>query len=96
MTSFCKFSIVGFIVLLATISAKAQEIDKDASKAADTYLGAAKIAVLPEGKQVLARVTWVWSGQDDYPSYSDAQTLFEGMFPTDIANVVGYKRLVEL
>lgn len=84
------------IALLVTLPLAAQEVDSQASKAADTYLGAVRIAVLPEGKEVLARVTWDWSGQDAYPLYSDVQTLFEGMFPTDVPNVVGYKRLVEL
>jgi hypothetical protein len=96
MTSLRTLRIVGLIVLLRAASASAQDVDKNASKVADAYLAAVKIAELPEGKQVLARVTWDWSGQSDYPSYSEVKTLFEGMFPTDTDNVFGYKRLVEL
>jgi len=83
-------------LILVTAPLAAQSVNSDAAKAADAYLTAVKIAVLAEGKQALSQLTWSWSGQDPYPSYTEITTLFEGMFSTDVAHVSGYKRLVDL
>src|SRR3989442_5364168 len=70
------------------------EVDTNASKAADTYLKALKLLSIAEGKALLAETDW---GVDiKYPVFTEAITLFEGMFATDIPGVNGYKRLVEL
>lgn len=87
-----------FTVLLTFTSIlAAQQTDGQASKAADTFLSAVKIIELPEGKKMLVQEAWNWEGQPaHYPVYSEAKTLFEGMFSTDVPEIVGYKRLVEL
>jgi len=68
----------------------------------DRFLYGLKAADLPEGKAMMIQAQWV-TGAADYgqnfyarPVYTDAKTIFESMFDTDVPGVRGYKRLVEL
>jgi hypothetical protein len=66
------------------------------------FLQGIKIALLPEGKQLLAQTQWIVGeadrGQNFYsrPEYTDATSLFAGFFDTDITDVKGYKELFDM
>jgi hypothetical protein len=73
-----------------------------ASSAVDKFMAGLKLADLPEGKSMMTQSQWI-TGEGDYgesvyyrPVYTDAKTLFEGLFETDVAGVRGYKRLMEM
>jgi hypothetical protein len=73
-----------------------------ASIAVDKFIGGMKLADLPEGRAMMAKAQWV-TGDADYgqsvyyrPVYTEAKTLFEGLFDTDVATVRGYRRLMEM
>jgi hypothetical protein len=51
---------------------------------------------MPEGKKMLNDTVWNDPDADEYPVLTEAPTLFEGMYPTDISGIQGYKRLVEV
>jgi hypothetical protein len=72
------------------------QIDPSASKVVDRYLNGIKLIDLPEGKKMLSETEWEKPAYNNYPVFTEASTLFEGMFSTDIAGIRGYKRLVEL
>jgi len=72
------------------------QIDPSASKVADRYLNSIKLIDLPEGKKMLSETEWEKPAYNNYPVFTEASTLFEGMFSTDIAGIQGYKRLIEL
>jgi hypothetical protein len=72
------------------------QIDRSASKVADRYLNGIKLIDLPEGKKMLYETEWEKPTYNNYPVFTEASTLFEGMFSTDIAGIQGYKRLIEL
>jgi hypothetical protein len=55
-----------------------------------------KIIDLPEGKQMLSETEWGKPAYNNYPVFTEASTLFEGIFPTDIVGIQGYKRLIQL
>lgn len=72
------------------------QIDPSPSKVADKYLNAIKIIDLPEGKQRLSETEWGKPAYNNYPVFTEASTLFEGIFSTDIVGIQGYKRLIQL
>jgi len=83
-------------------SGPTQSDEEAAGAAVDTFMRGIKLIDLPEGKQMLRNVQWV-TGLADYgenfysrPVYSEATTLFQGSFDTDIEGIKGYKRLMEL
>src|SRR5450759_600324 len=84
-------------VMLCTAICSGQ-IDPAASKMADTFLQGVKLIDMPEGKKMLDDTRWSDPNMDvkEYPAVTEAPTLFEGMFSTDVPDVQGYKRLVEL
>ena len=61
-----------------------------------------KLADLPEGKEMLSGVQWITGEADngknfyERPKFTEVTTLFEKLFDTDIPNVRGYKRLLEM
>jgi hypothetical protein len=71
------------------------QTDPTASKMADTFLTGVKLIDMPEGKKMLTDTVWNDPDGDEYPLLTEASTLFEGMYPTDISGIQGYKRLVE-
>ena len=92
-----KTAAVGIVgTLLLTAITCSGQTDAAASKAADTFLTGVKLMELPEGKQMLAETIWEDLDRRRYPVFTDASTLFEGMFSTDIPGLQGYKRLIEL
>jgi len=65
----------------------------DAREAVDIYLKGMKIFELTEGKQMVAATSWPqWTRNPVLLKY---ETIFEGMFNTDISTIKGYKRLVD-
>jgi hypothetical protein len=73
-----------------------------ASRVADKFLNGIKHFDLPEGKALLRETQWV-VGAADYgenfytkPVFTEVTTLYEGLFPTDIPEVQGYKRLCQM
>jgi hypothetical protein len=70
------------------------ETDSDAVKNADAFLSALKIMELAEGKQAVAETSWP-GYMDQLPVLLNANKLFDGMFATDAAGIIGYKRLVQ-
>jgi hypothetical protein len=82
--------------------ASRQQEQQLASAALDKFLKGIKLADLREGKTMMAETQWI-TGDADFaenfysrPVYTDAETLFEGIFDTDIPGVIGYKRLMEM
>jgi hypothetical protein len=86
-----KILVIFFLLLPAGVSA---EVDSLAVKSADTFLQGVKLINLAEGKRMIAETAW-FSAQS-YPAYTELSTLFEGMFQTDVPNIMGYKRLMEV
>ena len=72
------------------------QTDPTASKLADTFLTGVKLIDMPEGKKMLTDTVWNDPDGDEYPLLTEASTLFEGMFSTDVSDLQGYKRLVEV
>jgi len=72
------------------------QVDPTASKMADAFLTGVKLIDMPEGKKMLNDTVWSDPDADEYPVLTDAPTLFEGMFSTDVSGLQGYKRLVEV
>jgi len=72
------------------------QVDPAASQTADTFLKGVKIIDLSEGKKMLYETEWNDPDGDEFPVLTEASTLFEGMFSTDVSGVQGYKRLVEV
>lgn len=79
-----------------------QSDEEAAGAVVDIFMRGIKLIALPEGKQMLRNVQWI-TGLADYgknfysrPVYSDATTLFQGLFDADIEGIKGYKRLMEL
>lgn len=83
------------ILLMATGSVCLAQIDSAASKVANRYLEGLRIFDLPEGKKLLQGIEWQPPSYP-YQTYTEAVTLYEGMFDTDVRGVQGYKRLVLL
>lgn len=69
-------------------------VDAGAAETADRFLKAVKIVDLPEGQQLINETCW--DGLMEFPQMSEATTLFEGMFDTDLPGIKGYKRLSEI
>jgi hypothetical protein len=73
-----------------------------AREATEIFLKGVKLADLPEGKEMLAGVQWITgeadNGKNFYvrPRFTEATTLFEKLFDTDVPSVQGYKRLLEM
>ncbi len=70
------------------------EADALAVKSADTFLKGVKLIQLPEGKKMIADTAWKSLGS--YPVFTEASILFEDMFQTDVQNIKGFKRLMEI
>ena len=73
-----------------------------AREATDRFLAGLKIAELPEGKQLMFDNQWI-TGEADHgqhfygrPQFTEASTLFEKIFDTDVPGVHGYKRLLDM
>jgi len=83
------------IMISPAISAETtqQNADPQASKDSDRFLQALKIADLPEGKQILSKTAWKL---ERLPVLMNHETLFEGMFDSDISGLCGYKRLLQV
>jgi hypothetical protein len=86
---------VWLIMISPAISAETtqQNVDPQASKDSDRSLQALKIADLPEGKQILSKTVWKL---EKLPVLMNHETLFEGMFDSDISGLRGYKRLLQV
>ncbi len=69
-------------------------VDASARKAVDGFLKAATMLDSQEGKKVLAETRWRKTMK--FPEFQKLTTLSEEMFPTDIPEVKGYKRVVSL
>lgn len=84
-----------FVFMLPAYSAEVVKkgVDAQASKDADRFLEGLKIADLPEGKQILKETSWHLK---EIPILHGQKALFEGMFDTDMPNMKGYKRLLEV
>jgi hypothetical protein len=70
----------------------------DQSQAHDSvmdFLRGLRIAELPEGKQLLLDAEWL-PGTGDRPDYTEATSLFRGLFDTDVAPVKAYKELFDI
>jgi len=86
------------------VAAQAPVVDDlvAARAATETFLRGLKIADLSEGKEMMFGVQWITgeadNGRDFYvrPTFTEADTLFEKLFDTDIPGVRGYKRLLEM
>jgi hypothetical protein len=72
------------------------QVDSSAAKVTDKYFNGIKLIDLPEGKKILSETEWEKPAYSNYPVFTEASTLFEGMFSTDLVGIQGYKRLVEL
>lgn len=72
------------------------QTDPEAQKMADTFLNGVKLIDLPEGKKMLNETIWNAPDKQEYPVFTEASTLFEGMFSTEVSTIKGYKRLVEM
>ena len=75
---------------------------RSARDATDEFLKALKMADLPEGRQSLIETEWI-TGEADYgenfyvrPRFTEATTVFETLFDTDVPGVQGYKRLLDM
>jgi hypothetical protein len=72
----------------------------NAAKAADAFLQGVRIMDVPEGKKTIAANSWGGTfpvlAIRSLPVFSEATTLYEGMFPSDSEGVEGYKRLIEM
>ena len=73
-----------------------------AREATDSFLNGVKIAELPEGRQLLSETQWITgdadNGENFYlrPRFTEFTPLFEKLFDTDVPNVQGYKRLLDM
>src|SRR4030067_421297 len=83
------------IIISPAISAEStqQNIDPQANKDSAMFLQGLKIADLPEGKQILSKTAWKL---EELPVLMSNETLFEGMFDSDIKGLFGYKRLLQV
>lgn len=61
-------------------------------KQVDKFLQGMRISELPEGKAIIADTMWPQWGT--LPILLDYETIYEGMFDTDIPGLRGYKRLL--
>jgi len=68
-------------------------LNKYAQETVDKYLKGMSIFELSEGKQMVAATSWPQWGNK--PVLLKYETVFEGMFNTDISTIKGYKRLVD-
>jgi len=86
---------VWLIMISPAISAETtqQNADPQASKDSDRFLQGLKIADLLEGKQILSKTAWKL---EKLPVLMNHETLFEGMFDSDISGLRGYKRLLQV
>ena len=91
-----KLSAVIFSICFLLPGISFSQVDPFASKVADKYLSAIKIIDLPEGKKMLSDTEWEKPAYNNYPVFTESSKLFEGMFPTDIIGIQGYKRLIQL
>ena len=66
----------------------------DAAKNADAFLAALKILELPEGKQAEADTSWLVN-MEQLPVLLEQEKLSDSVFPTDVAGVDGYRRLIQ-
>jgi hypothetical protein len=73
-----------------------------AREATDNFLNGIKLIALPEGREILAETQWITgeadNGQNFYvrPQFTEATTLLEKLFDTDVLGVRGYKRFVDM
>lgn len=86
--------LIATIILLLLPSFAFGEVDTFAVKTADTFLKGIKLINLAEGKRMIAETAWL--SDESYPVYTEISTLFEGMFQTNVPNIIGYKRLMEV
>jgi len=97
ITKFSRF-FISFAVLFISLSfnvaySQDNRVNTDARKAVDVYLKGMKILELTEGKQMVAATSWPDWGNN--PVLLKYETIYEGMFDTDIASIKGYKRLLD-
>lgn len=69
------------------------QVNKYARETVDKYLKGMTIFELSEGKQMVTATSWPQWGNN--PVLLKYETIFEGMFNTDIPSIKGYKRLVD-
>jgi hypothetical protein len=87
-------SIVLMLLLGSFNPSLSDDVDPLAKQAAETYLKAVKMLQLPEGKALFATVSW--KDADRIPTITESTVLFEGMFPTDCPDVLGYKQMLKI
>lgn len=84
--------ITAFCVLFAPLDCRAGDISEAASTQVDRFLKGMRIAELPEGRKMIQDSLWPQWGNS--PVLLEYQTVFEGMFDTDVHGVKGYKRML--
>lgn len=96
--------IVAFSVLSVTICrGQTGRLDEvQAHDAVKRFLQGIKLAALPEGKQMLVDTQWILGaadyGQNFYsrPDYTEVNSLYAGLFDTDVPGIKGYKELFDM
>ena len=86
--------------MLVALSSCLSEPLSDAKASTDAYLRAIRIVEVPDGKADLARHGWAGVfpqfAPERLPVIKETTTLFEGVFDTDVPNIKGYKRLLQV
>jgi hypothetical protein len=86
----------------APVSPSHQSEESQAHDSVMKFLQGLRIAVLPEGKKLLAETQWILGpadrGQNFYsrPDYTEVTSIYAALFDSDIPSVKGYKELFEM
>jgi len=79
--------------ILNVAYAQNNRLNDNAREAVDVFLKGMKIVELTEGKEMVATTSWPqWANNPVLLKY---ESLYEGMFNTDIDSIKGYKRLLD-
>lgn len=93
----CMLTVVLFLVPILCRPTFAvgdkQSLEEQAKTAADRYLQGIKIVDLPEGKRILNETAWKVG---EIPVLIDYNTIYEGMFDTDVVGLKGFNRILQV
>jgi hypothetical protein len=69
---------------------------KGGAEACDDFLRGLKLIEIPEGKELLTRREWLDDGFYDLNEYTEATTIVDRVFKTDVPGVQGFERLSQM